>query len=293
MGKVLEKIHAWELDIDIFINRFIPNPPWHRLPWLVAHFLGHRPHPPRKIGNVLIMFWSVVGIFGGLLVVTAVSTHIPSFQEREVPMVIGSFGAAAVLEYCAIESPLAQPRNAVLGHLFGAIVGRSVAALFELSPRRDQLWWIAGPLGCALATLFMVLTKTIHPPAGSTALLAIVDPSIRGLGWFLLPVVLLSSVLIVATALVLNNIHRRFPLHWWTSEALPHKKTGQSKQFESSPSSSEVGDIYQLSQDLERGCGVLPKVNHITIKHEQVLVPDGVVLTPDELQFLERLSRRI
>lgn len=171
--------------------------------------------------------------------------------------------------------------------------------LFNLSPRRDELWWIAGPLGCALATLFMVLTKTVHPPAGATALLAIVDPTTRNLGWFLLPVVLLSSVLILASALIFNNIQRRFPLHWWTPEALQRKPT---KEFDSSSSETESGeDTYRMSQDLERG-GIAGapfpepaprELDHIAVKHGQVLIPDGIILTPDEVDFLERLSRRI
>ena len=210
-----------------------------------------------------------------------------------------SQGAAAVLEYCAIESPLAQPRNALLGHLFAAIIGRSVTELFLLSPHHDELWWIAGPLGCAIATLVMILTKTVHPPAGATALLAVVDPNTRHLGWFLLPVVLLSSVLILASALLFNNINRRFPLHWWTPDTLSRRQT---KEFDSSSSETESGgETYRMSRDLERGgIGGPPapepaprELDHIAVKHGQVLIPDGIVLAPDEVEFLERLSRRI
>lgn len=299
MRNLLRTVHAWEVDIDRYVNRVVPHPQWHRFPKPLAHFLGYRSNPePNKIGNVLIMFWSLVGIFTGLLIVTAVSKHTPSFQERGVPIVVGSFGAAAVLEYCAIESPLAQPRNAVLGHLFAAIIGRSVTELFLLSPRHDELWWIAGPLGCALATLVMVLTKTVHPPAGATALLAIVDANTRHLGWFLLPVVLLSSVLILASALIFNNIQRKFPLHWWTPDTLSRQQT---KEFDSSSSETESEETYRMSQALERGGVTGPpapipapsELDHIAVKHGQVLIPDGIILAPDEVEFLERLSRRI
>ena len=37
--------------------------------------------------------------------------------------VIGYFGASAVLVYGAAESPLAQPRNLIGGHVISAIVG--------------------------------------------------------------------------------------------------------------------------------------------------------------------------
>lgn len=205
-----------------------------------------------------------------------------------------------MLEYCAIESPLAQPRNAILGHLFAAIIGRSITELFLLSPRHDELWWVAGPLSCALATLLMILTKTVHPPAGATALLAVVDANTRHLGWFLLPVVLLSSVLIVASALLFNNVHRRFPLHWWTPEPLSLQQTREKELDGTSLDTESGGGVYRMSRDDERGPGPFgpptptpAELDHIAVRHGQVLVPDGMILTPDEMDFLERLSRRI
>jgi CBS-domain-containing membrane protein len=62
----------------------------------------------------------------------------------------------------------------------------------------------------------MGITKTVHPPAGATALLAATDPGISRMGWFLLPFVLLCSILMLCCALVVNNIQRQFPMYWWT-----------------------------------------------------------------------------
>ncbi|KAK2877302.1 hypothetical protein FQN49_001253 [Arthroderma sp. PD_2] len=275
-----------EIDIDIFLNRFIPHPRWHRYPYPVAHFLGHRREPAPKLGTLVVIFWTFVGIFCGLLTVTAVSTHIPSFKEHGAPLVVGSFGAAAVLAYCAIESPLAQPRNAIGGHFLATVVGVSITKLFGLHPRHEELYWIAGPLSCAAATLVMSLTKTVHPPAGATALLAAVDPKTRHLGWFLLPVILLSCILILVTALIFNNIERRFPLHWWTpADLLPAKK----EDLESS--SSEDLDSAQKPPSV--GGGVKQAEDHINIRPGQVEVSGAITLTTEERDFLERLSRRI
>ncbi|EAS30616.3 HPP family protein [Coccidioides immitis RS] len=280
------KFHTLEVDIDRFLNRYVPHPRWHLLPRPVAHFLGHRLHPPKKVGNVLVMLWSLIGVFTGLLIVTAVSTHIPSFRQHGAPIIVGSFGAAAVLEYCAIESPLAQPRNALFGQFFSALVGICIAKLFSLNPNHETLYWIAGPIACAAATLVMIITKTIHPPAGATGLLAVVDPTTRRLGWFLLPIVLLSSVLILASALLFNNIQRRFPLHWWTPESLlptvREKDDGSTTDAnEENPSSLTLNED-KASDDVQ-----------IMIKAGQISVTDSIILTPDEKEFLERLSRRI
>lgn len=104
MRNLIQQIHAWEVDIDRYVNRLVPHPRWHRFPKPLAHFLGYRPNPEPKIGNVLIMFWSLVGIFAGLLIVTAVSTHTPSFQERDVPIIIGSFVSPTIYPSCSLNA---------------------------------------------------------------------------------------------------------------------------------------------------------------------------------------------
>lgn len=133
-------------------------------------------------------------------------------------------GAAAVLEFYSIEAPLAQPRNAVLGQLIAAVSGVAVAKLFRLSPRFDDIQWVGGALACASATCLMALTNTVHPPAGATALLAVVDDSLVRLGWVLVPVMMLGCALMLGVALLVNNVAaRRFPMYWWTPEELGGK----------------------------------------------------------------------
>ena len=77
--------------------------------------------------------WSWVGAFLGILPL-AYLNYI-SLEKTDVVMVIGSFGASAVLVYGAIRSPLAQPRNLLGGHLLSALVGVTVYKLFS-----GQLW---------------------------------------------------------------------------------------------------------------------------------------------------------
>lgn len=67
----------------------------------------------------------------------------------------------------------------------------------------------------------MQITRTTHPPAGATALLPSVDESFTQLGWYFLPVVLLSSTLAMVVALLINNIQRRYPVFWISP---PHVK---------------------------------------------------------------------
>lgn len=80
----------------------------------------------------------------------------------------------------------------------------------------------------------MDITKTTHPPAGATALLPATSNDVYNLSWYFLPVVLLSSAIVLATALLINNIQRRYPMFWITP-AVP-------ATVESSPSLGTPGE---------------------------------------------------
>jgi len=122
-----------------------------------------------------------------------------------------------VLVFGAIESPLAQPRALIFGHFFSALTGLCVTKLFSLMPdqaRFESLRWLAASLSSAIAIVVMQLTGTTHPPAGATALLPATDEGIWKLSWYYLPVVLLSSTMLMCVALLLNNLQRRYPVFW-------------------------------------------------------------------------------
>ena len=101
------------------------------------------------------------------------------------PFIVASYGASSVLAFGSFESPLAQPRNIVFGHFLSALVGVIYARLFSFNdgynPSNNaigtafevgQLAWFAAALATATAIATMQLTKTVHPPAGATALIA-------------------------------------------------------------------------------------------------------------------------
>jgi len=131
------------------------------------------------------------------------------FGEMDNIFLIGSFGASAVLIFGATNSPLAQPRNLIGGHLVSAIIGVCVHKIF---PRQT---WIASALAVSLAIVGMQMTKTLHPPGGATALIAnIGSEKIKALGFYYILSPVLSGVLILfVVALIVNNIakHRTYP----------------------------------------------------------------------------------
>lgn len=196
-------------------------------------------------------------------------------------------GAASVLNFYAIESPLAQPRNSVLGQFISSVIGVAICKLFVLSPHFESIRWLGGALACALATVLMALTKTVHPPAGATALLAVVSDDSIPLGWWLVPVILLGAVLMLVVAVIINNIQRKFPQYWWTPEDL-----SKTKPAEDSKLSTDVEG--QLSKgSLAQFEGLSETQEQVVITRGRVAVPDHLYLSPEEKSFLSELSDRL
>ena len=81
---------AWHLDVDRYINPYIPLNRLDRLPKPISHFLGYRKNNRNEIGNVLVAAWSFLGAFVGVMVIEAVFM-IPEIQKHEVPLLIASF----------------------------------------------------------------------------------------------------------------------------------------------------------------------------------------------------------
>ncbi|AZA59635.1 HPP family protein [Chryseobacterium indoltheticum] len=145
-------------------------------------------------------FWSFLGAFFGIGLIAFLQSHY--LLQQENVFLIGSFGASSVLIYGAIQSPLAQPRNLVGGHVISAIVGVTV---YQIVP---DILWLSAPLAVAFSIILMQYTKTLHPPGGATALIAVTSPGkIADLGyWYVLSPVLSGCIILLLVALFFNNI---------------------------------------------------------------------------------------
>jgi CBS-domain-containing membrane protein len=168
---------------------------------------GHLPPPERPVE----IAWSALGAVLGIAACALLSATV--FEPRDTTLLIGSFGASAVLAYAAIRSPLAQPRNLVGGHVVSALAGVACWKAFG-----DTLW-VAAALGVSLAIATMLLTRTLHPPGGATALIAVIGgPKIHDLGFlYALVPAGLGALVLLAVALAVNNLARgrRYPEYWW------------------------------------------------------------------------------
>lgn len=157
------------------------------------------------------MLWALTGSAIGICICEYISAWY--FEPIEITLVIGPLGASADLAYGAIRSPFSQPRNLVGGHIVSGLVGVSCHQLF------GGTLWIAAALAVSIALAAMMATKTMHPPGGATALIAVIGgPKVHALG-FLYPFVPagLGALILLAVALLINNLskNRRYPEYWF------------------------------------------------------------------------------
>lgn len=328
-----------QFDIDNYLNRIVPRSRLYILPKPVSHWFGFRAptegepkaaSPPTSV--LLVWLFSFLGAFIGISIIENVFQNLPQLGGHSVPIVIASFGAAAILEYNTIESPLSQPRNLMLGQLLSAAIGVSITKLFQMLPeaRFYELQWLAGALSVACASTVMGMTKTVHPPAGATALLAATSSDVTALGWWLLPLVLLASSLMLASAMLVNNLYKRFPLYWWTAADLSkldksdvvtvneaEKADARSGSDSSINSASDVGMTKNAQPQAVRNGSDATYVGHdqseqfktveekrqrnihndpelkVQIEVDRIVVPDWMSLSQWEVEVLEGFQTKL
>jgi CBS-domain-containing membrane protein len=170
---------------------------------------GTTQSPPRVKGYEVL--WSWVGSFLAMALVAYLDNCFCDGTDRV--LIIGSFGASAVLIFGAIKSPLAQPPNLVAGHILSALIG---VTAYKLFPSQT---WLAASLAVATSIAAMHVTKTLHPPGGAAALIAVIGgEKIHSLGYLYAAIPVGAGVaILLAVALLVNNIptSRRYPEFWF------------------------------------------------------------------------------
>lgn len=189
------------------------------------------------------------------------------------------------MEYNAVRSPLGQPRNALLGHTFSALIGVGISKLFQYHADYDSIKWIAGAVGCGIASAVMLLTNTVHPPGGASAVLAATEPAITAMGWYFVGLVMWGTTLMLAVGLVINNIQRQFPVYWWTPVDL---RKAKRKDEEMMP------DAQGGVKTKKTGAGEDDDENErIQITGTDICLPGDLSLNADETRVLEKLRERM
>lgn len=142
--------------------------------------------------------------FGGTCAIAALALTADNLQ---LALVLGSFGASCVLIFGFPDAPFSQPRNVILGHTLSSLIGLLCLALFGPN------WWSVA-LAVGTAITLMMLTRTVHPPAGSNPVIVyLTEPS-----WhFLFFPTFVGSAVLVIIALFYNNTtstSSHYPKYW-------------------------------------------------------------------------------
>jgi len=143
---------------------------------------------------------SLTGIAVGMGAVSFISFYYDSF------FLIPSLASSAIMLFLSYNNVFAQPRNVLGGHLMSALAAVIVIQL------GDPRWWSIA-LVVLLAAVLMMVSHTVHPPGGGTAIAGY-------LGHYLpaqiFAAVILGCVVMILVAVVFNNAspHRKYPLFW-------------------------------------------------------------------------------
>lgn len=166
--------------------------------------------PPRAPASEII--WSTKGGFFSIVAVYLVG-DIQGLDLQGSLFLVGSFGASAVLLYGLPLSPFAQPRNLIGGHLISAVIG----VIFHYLLHEHIM--LAAAFAVSISIGVMHLTRTVHPPGGATALIAVIGgDAIHQLGyWYVITPIGVGAVIMLIVALLMNNlaVGRHYPEYWW------------------------------------------------------------------------------
>ena len=143
---------------------------------------------------------ALLSALGALIFISFLAFLDRSFEG--MIWLIPPFGASMVLVMAAHESPLAKPKNILLGHILSALSG--VIILYLIGDN-----FLALGIAVALAVFVMIITDTIHPPAGANPIIVILTG--QGISFVLFPVAVGAFMLVVFAYLYNKLLKRNYP----------------------------------------------------------------------------------
>ena len=192
------------------------DPSWCETYW--SKMKGADENPPPQLPPTF-MAWSFLGAFAGMSAIGLLHTYL-MLPKTHMPLLVGSFGAMSVILFSGFKTPVAQPKNVIIGNTIGGLVGVVVHDVLTLLGLGSYVW-LASALAVSLTIVAQELTRTVHPPGGATALIYVTTPLVQHLGYkFVFCPSFLGAVIMVAVACITNNMSgaRTYPQYWWPSE---------------------------------------------------------------------------
>ena len=129
-----------------------------------------------------------------------IATSFVSFLSFEcsIPVFMASLGASIVILFAMPNSDAARPRTVLIGHALSATIGVLSVSVFGIC-------WYAASIAVAVSMTLMLLLKSLHPPGGATALIAVTT----GASWdFVMAPVLLGAISLVGVFILTEYVVR-------------------------------------------------------------------------------------
>jgi CBS-domain-containing membrane protein len=153
----------------------------------------------KDIGRLI---WSAVGA------ATGIGLSLWFVGVSSTPLLLASLGDSTVFLFGLTRAAAAQPRALFCGHLGSALIGIICFQSFG-----DALWVYM--LAVVLSLIFMLTTKTVHPPAGANPIIMIQGHADLlnlwqpvGLG-----IIILALVAVIWSRLLPRMNH--YPINWF------------------------------------------------------------------------------
>lgn len=152
--------------------------------------------------NELIL--SIVGAFIATLLASFFSLKI--LEVEQLPIVLASTGASAILIFAIPHNPASQPWNLVGGYIVCAVIG---VTCHQWIPSL----LLSSSLVIPISMLGMYLLNCLHPPGAATAVTAVVGgEAIYELGYaFVIVPVFFNMVILLSIAMAVGTLREKNP----------------------------------------------------------------------------------
>jgi CBS-domain-containing membrane protein len=138
----------------------------------------------------------------------AMTATMAVVDPKNSPLLVASLGGSAIFLFCLTSAPAAQPRALFGGHLGGALIGILCWQFLG-----DAIWVYV--LAQVLTLVYMLVTCTIHPPAGANPLIMIrAHAGFAVIGHSVLAGLLCLAVIAYVWSRLRKDV-TRYPSSWW------------------------------------------------------------------------------
>ena len=159
---------------------------------------------PDRVSEARLLPGAILAGVGTFIAIAALG-GLAAFSRQ--PFVLGSFGASCVLLFGFPAGPFSQPRNLMGGHLLTTTVGLVFLTLFGPG-------WLPMAGATAVAVTVMILTRTVHPPAGSNPVIIFMGHA--GWSFLLVPTAVgAGMLLVIAWCFWRAKKPGTWPVRWW------------------------------------------------------------------------------